>query len=87
MNILANNEEGIKFAMGKTNNEIRSLSEFVGESENSRLQINDIQDFMNVCNFFENMKAFNVQNDFELIDDLKMPLLQLLHLQILLIII
>ena len=34
LNILANNEEGIKFAMGKTNNEIRSLSEFVGESEN-----------------------------------------------------
>ena len=71
LNILANNEEGIKFGMGKTNNQIRSLSEFVGETENSKLQINDIQDFMNVCNFFEAIKALNVQNDFELINEFK----------------
>ena len=67
LNILADNEEGIKFGMGKINNEIRSLSEFVGESENSKLQINDIQDFMNVCNFFEAMKALKVQNDLDFI--------------------
>ena len=71
LNILANNEEGIKFGIGKTNNEIKSLSEFIGESENSKIQINDIQDFMNVCNFFENMKALNVENDIQLIEEFK----------------
>ena len=52
LNILENNEESIKFAMGKKNEEIRAFSEFVGETQNSQIQIRDIQDFMNVCNFF-----------------------------------
>ena len=57
--------------IGKKNDEIRSLSEFIGESENPKIQINDIQDFLNICNFFENMKALQVQNDIEFIDELK----------------
>ena len=66
-----NNEEGIKFLIGKKNDEIRALSEFIGESENYKIQINDIQDFLNICNFFENMKALQVQNDIEFINELK----------------
>ena len=68
---MQNNEEGIRFGLGKTNNEIKALSEFVGETENSKIQINDIQDFMNVCNFFENIKALDIQNDIELINEMK----------------
>lgn len=61
LTILENNEEGIKFGMVKTNNEIRSLSEFIGESENSKMQIGDIQDFINVCNFCEKYESFQYQ--------------------------
>ena len=68
---MCNNEEGIKFAFGKTNEEIRALSEFVGESENSKIQIKDIQDFMNVCNFFDSIKALNVEFDYQLINEFK----------------
>ena len=71
LTIACNNEEGIKFAFEKTNEEIKALSEFVGESENSKIQIRDIQDFMNVCNFFETIKAFNIKYDFELIEEFK----------------
>ena len=71
LTIACNNEEGIKFAFGKTNEEIRALSEFVGETENSKIQIRDVQDFMDVCNFFENIKALNVKYDIELIEKFK----------------
>ena len=71
LNILDNNEEEMKFLIGKKNNEIRALSEFIGETENSKIQIADIQDFINICDFFENMKALNVQNDIELIEEFK----------------
>ena len=71
LTIVYNNEEGIKFAFNKTNEEIRALSEFVGESENSKIQIRDIQDFMNVCNFFESIKAMNVNSDIRLIEEFK----------------
>ena len=71
LKILCNNEEGIKYVFGKTNEEIKALSEFVGESENSKIQIKDIQDFMNVSNFFENIKALNSDTDESLIDEFK----------------
>ena len=68
LNLLVNNEEGIKFLMGKKIDEIRRLSEFIGESENPKIQISDIQDFINICNFFENTKALTEENtDIELI--------------------
>ena len=69
--ILFNNEEGIKFAFDKTNDEIRALSEFVGETENSKIQIRDIQDFMNVCNFFDAIKSLRVEEDYLLIEEFK----------------
>ena len=71
LTILDNNEEEMEFLIGKKNNEIKALSEFIGESENSKIQIGDIQDFINICDFFENMKALNVQNDIELIEEFK----------------
>ena len=71
LSIAYNNVEGIKFAFGKTNEEIRALSEFVGENENTKIQIRDIQDFMNVCNFFENLKIFQVDDDAILIEEFK----------------
>ena len=69
--ILYNNEEGIKFAFNKTNEEIRALSEFVGETENSKIQIRDIQDFMNVCNFFDAIKSLGAKEDHLLLEEFK----------------
>ena len=71
LKILCNNEEGINYVFGKTNEEIKALSEFVGESENSKIQIKDIQDFMNVSNFFENIKALKSNTDLLLIHEFK----------------
>ena len=71
LKILCNNEEGINYVFGKTNEEIKALSEFVGESENSKIQIKDLQDFMNVSNFFESIKALKSDTDRLLIDEFK----------------
>ena len=71
LNIICNNVEGIKFAFGKTNEEIRALSEFVGENENSKIQIKDIIDFMNVCDFIYNIKALEEESDDTLIGEFK----------------
>ena len=74
LKILPNNEEAIKFAFGKTDEEIRALSEFVGESENSKIQIRDIQDFMNVCNFLTQVKILGTgekNTDFLLIGEFR----------------
>ena len=71
LTMVGNNVEGIKFAFGKTNEEIRALSEFVGESENSKIQIRDIQDFMNVCNFFQSIRVLNIKHDVNLIEEFK----------------
>ena len=71
LNNTCKNEEAINFVFGKTNEEIKALSEFVGENENSKIQIRDIQDFMNVCRFFETIKALGVKTDIELIEEFK----------------
>ena len=71
LKILCNNEEGINYVFDKTNEEIKALSEFVGESENSKIQIKDIQDFMNVSNFFDSIKALKSDTDQLLIDEFK----------------
>ena len=71
LTIACNNEEGIKFAFGKGDDEIRALSEFVGENENSKIQIRDIQDFMNVCNFFRVIECLQANDDHQLILEFK----------------
>ena len=71
LNNACKNEEAINFVFGKTNEEVKALSEFVGENENSKIQIRDIQDFMNVCRFFETIKAIDVKKDKQLIEEFK----------------
>ena len=71
LTILNNREEGIRFVIGKSNKEIRALSEFIGELDDTKIQINDIQDFINVSTFFENKKILNTNNDVDLIQEFK----------------
>ena len=72
LNVLSeNNKEAIEFGMGKTNNELGALFEFAGESENSSIQIRNIIDLMEVCNFFEKIKKLNINNDIQLINEFK----------------
>ena len=73
LNILIDNEEGIKFLIGKSIDEIRILSEFIGEKENSKIQMNDIHDLIKISNFFENINALISDNntEIELIEEFK----------------
>ena len=72
LNILTDNQEGIKFLIERNVHEIRQLSEFKLESDNSTIQISDILDLINICNFFENIKILTKKNDdIELIQEFK----------------
>ena len=69
--LIYNKEEEIKFAFIKKSEEIKALLEFVGETENSKIQIKDILDFINVSDFFDNIISLSIENDNKLIEELK----------------
>ena len=69
--LLYNKEDEIKFAFIKKSEEIKALLEFVGETENSKIQIKDILDFINVSDFFDNIISLSIENDNKLIEELK----------------
>lgn len=62
--MLYGNREAIKFCEGKSDDEIKHLNEFIGDNDNSQIEVNDIEDFIGCSNFINSLI-----NDKSLVND------------------
>ena len=53
--MLYGNREAIKFCEGKSDDEIKHLNEFIGDNDNSQIEVNDIEDFIGCSNFINSL--------------------------------